>query len=165
MLESSNIILLGLGSEILTDDGLGSKIVNLLKENPEFQGISCNTSLMGGLEILEFIKDFNHAVIIDAIKTGQNPIGTVLYFTSENYIETTHLSSIHDADFQTMLSFGHQLYYKMPEKIDIIAIEVLEIYEFSDTLSPELEEQFSTIVENIRKWIIQRFTIPKEEIF
>ena len=152
-------IILGLGSEILTDDGIGSKIVRSLEEQSLFSNFDYKTALTGGLDILEIIKDYDHVLIIDAIKTAKYPAGTLLYFASENYLETVHLSSIHDADFQTIIELGNNLSYNMPQTIDIIAIEVKEIYEFSSNLSEYLENSFPDILQNIKKWLLKRFNL------
>ena len=69
MLENpGKILVLGIGNEILKDDGIGPRLVMDLQHHfPE--EIRFNTSSLGGLEILEMIREYDTVFIIDAIKT------------------------------------------------------------------------------------------------
>jgi len=51
---------------------------------------------VGGLEILELIRDYGSVIIIDAIKKKDGVPGTIYKLTPANFKETLHLSSFHD---------------------------------------------------------------------
>jgi hydrogenase maturation protease len=81
----SDILILGIGNDILTDDAIGPKIVKRLQEDLSYDNISFLTAAAGGLEILEMIKNYQPVIIIDAIKTRDGIPGTVYYLTPENF--------------------------------------------------------------------------------
>ena len=49
------LLVLGMGSEILMDDGVGSRLANKLREENLPPGFHVETSNIGGLELLEII--------------------------------------------------------------------------------------------------------------
>ncbi len=65
-------MILGLGNDILTDDAIGLRVVDTLEQS--FRGMfDFRKSTLGGLDILEMIKGYDHVVLIDAIRTGGEP--------------------------------------------------------------------------------------------
>jgi hydrogenase maturation protease len=57
--ESKNgTLILGIGNDILTDDGIGPKLVQELQKSIDRPGVTFLTAALGGLEILEMIKNF-----------------------------------------------------------------------------------------------------------
>ena len=66
----NNVLILGIGNDILMDDGIGPKLVNRLKDEVRADHIDYHTMNLGGLEILEYIRDYDEVIIIDAIKTS-----------------------------------------------------------------------------------------------
>ena len=54
--KSNNILILGIGNDILTDDAIGPKLARDLQKDLTNENISFMTAAAGGLEILEMIK-------------------------------------------------------------------------------------------------------------
>jgi len=143
------ILILGIGNDILTDDGIGPRLVNDLKKN-EFPGYAeFQTAFIGGLEILELIQGYDKVIFIDAIITKDGLPGTVYHFKPEDFKETLHLSNLHDANFLTALDLGRKMEMNVPEDIHIIAIEIIEDRVFSEHLSPEIQMMFPGIFEKV----------------
>ena len=146
-------LILGIGNEILTDDGIGPKLVKQLEKESSLGNAVYETASMGGLDILEFIKEFNIVIFIDAIKTKGGIPGDIYYLTTENFRETLHLSSLHDISFLHAIELGRQLQIKVPEEIHIIAIEIVEDLVFDDKFSPEIEERYEEIYTSVKNHI------------
>ena len=89
-------LVLGIGNEILTDDGVGLKLCDFLKEKYKNKPIQFEKLSVGGLEILEFIQGYETVIFIDAIKTVDGQIGDVYLYTPNSFKETLHLSNLHD---------------------------------------------------------------------
>lgn len=157
MKNKNNTLILGLGNDILTDDGIGPKLVMELQKVFEYPDVSFKTAATGGLEILELIKDYSNAIIIDAIKTNNGIPGTIYYLTPSNFKETLHVSSFHDISFLTALNLAEKMDLTIPDQINIIAIEIVEDLTFSDQLSPLIAEKydqiFQEVVNSVRKMI------------
>lgn len=144
-----NTIVIGIGNEILTDDGIGPKLCDYLKESIDNNSIIFKKLNVGGLEVLEFIQGYKKVIFIDAIKTVSGQIGDVYLFTPEDFKETLHLSNIHDTSFITALELGKHLDFKIPRDMHIIAVEIKEDMEFSEYFSDELTVKYSEIKKKV----------------
>ncbi len=142
-------LVLGIGNEILTDDGIGPKLVKLLADEYQGKGISFQTAAVGGMELVEILKDFEHVVIIDAIKTGIESAGTIYHLTPRNFKETLHISNFHDISFLTALELAKRMDIPVPGQIDILAIEIVEDLVFSDEFSPDIRQKFGLIYRQV----------------
>jgi hydrogenase maturation protease len=143
------VLILGIGNDILTDDGIGPKLVNKLKSKKAFTDIDFLNVFIGGLEIIELIQGYEKVIFIDAIITKDGIPGTVYHFRPEDFKETLHLSNLHDANFLTALDLGRKMEMHVPEDIHIIAIEIIEDRVFSEHFSPVIERMFPGIFERV----------------
>ena len=154
-------LVLGIGNEILTDDGIGPKLVNDLSKDCPDQNVHFECASVGGLEIIELLGGYDEAVLIDAIRTKDGIPGSVYLFSPDDFKETTHLSNLHDISFLTALRLGKELNIQLPDKIRIIAIEIIEDLELSDELTPPLNSCYPQILKEIRDYLIaERVMIP-----
>ena len=150
-------LVLGIGNDILTDDGIGPRIVNDLKAADLSPGIHMLTTTLGGLEILEIIKNYEKVIIIDAIRTQNGTPGEIYFFTPADFKETLHLSNLHDINFLTALELGKKLDIPLPEEIYIIAIEIVEDQVFGTSFTPVIEEKYPEIVQSVTDLIKKSF--------
>ena len=151
------ILILGIGNDILTDDGIGPKTVVKLEEDIDQENVTFETAASGGLDILEQIRDYEKVIIIDAIKTKDGIPGTIYHLTPSNFKETLHISSFHDVSFLTALKVGKKLDIAIPRQIDIIAIEIVEDLtfssEFSEPIAHKYEEIYNEILVSVKEMI------------
>ena len=141
----NNTLVLGIGNDILTDDAIGPKLCDFLKKKFDRLPVDFEKMNVGGLEILEFIKDYQTVIFIDAIKTADGEIGDVNLYTPANIKETLHLSNLHDTNFITALELGKSLHIKIPPKMYIITVEIKEDMVFSEYFTEELALRYSEI--------------------
>jgi len=146
MHDQKKILILGLGNEILSDDGIGPRLVKDLAKKNEGKDIEFETSCCGGLEIMEYIRDYERAIIIDAILTKNGKPGNLYYFTPSDFSETSNLSNLHDVNFITALHLGNILELNLPSDLHIIAVEIIEDREFNEKLTPFLEKRYPEIL-------------------
>lgn len=149
MANKNNTLILGIGNDILTDDGIGPKLVRKLNETIHAGGVDFLTASTGGMEVIEMIRDYEHLIIIDAIKTADGIPGAVYYLTPSSFRETMHISSFHDISFLTALELAEKISIPIPSKIHIIAIEIIEDLEFSDEFSPLIAQKFDRIFQEV----------------
>jgi len=152
-MQGEKILILGIGNDILKDDGIGPKLVKDLQKETVPEGISFKTSSMGGLEILELIREYHTVLILDAIKTKEGMPGDVYYFRPEDFHETMHLSNLHDVNFITALELAKKIKLSIPETIHIIAVEIMEDLEFGRSLTPELEKRYPEILGKVHEFL------------
>jgi len=147
----NRILLHGIGNEILTDDGIGPKLVKRLKGNLSNKNIDFETASLGGLELLEYIQGYQTVIFIDAIRTRDGIPGTIYQLSPENFNTTLHLSSVHDVSFLTSVALGKKLGLNMPQFIHIIAIEIVEDRIFDDNFSPPIQEKYEEIFKEVKE--------------
>ncbi|MDP4282356.1 MAG: hydrogenase maturation protease [Bacteroidota bacterium] len=138
-------LVLGIGNDILSDDGIGPRLAGDLSsefKNPE---ISFQTLALGGLDILDLIRDFDKVVILDAIRTENGVPGDVYLFTPSGFKGTQYLSNLHDIQFPEAIKLGRRLGIKITKNIRIIAVEISEDRIFSTEFSPQIKENYPQI--------------------
>jgi hydrogenase maturation protease len=143
------ILILGIGNEILMDDGIGPYLAKKIGEAIPDERIHIESVCLGGLEILEYIKGYTRVYILDAIKTRDGKVGDVFFIKPSDFKETLHLSSLHDVGFLTALEVGHRLNMELPSEIRIAAVEIREDMEFGTQFSPELQGKIDEITEMV----------------
>lgn len=142
---ANRVLLLGMGSEVLMDVGIPSRLVNDLKTEDRYPEMDFESIYLGGLDLLEYINGYNTVIFIDTIKTEEGIPGKIHYFSTENYRETLHLSCRHDLSFLDTLRLGERLGFYLPSSIRIIAIEITEDLEIGSVLSKELTDLYPEI--------------------
>lgn len=150
-------LVMGIGNDILMDDGIGPKVVTYLEKHLPVAGVDYRTAAVGGMEILEFIVDYQDVIFIDAIKTVNGVPGTVYECTPASFKETLHLSSVHDMSFLAALEFGRALGFSIPGNIYIFAVEIIEDQVFGDDFTSPLQERFDSIVNEIQERLLEIF--------
>lgn len=156
-MKKKKVLILGLGNDILSDDGIGPKIVKKLEKDLIItnHGMQLDflTAATGGLEIIEMISGFKRLVLIDAIKTTNGIPGSLYYLTPASFKDTLHISSFHDVSFLTALKMADRLNIPMPERIDILAIEIVEDLVFSDKFSQPVKDKFPEVYQEIMDFV------------
>ncbi|MBN2149162.1 MAG: hydrogenase maturation protease [Anaerolineales bacterium] len=138
------ILVVGLGNPILGDDGVGWAVAHEVetqlkdhRNDVEFDYLS-----LGGLSLMERFINYKHVVLIDSIRSGQHPIGSVLRFTLEDLADVSggHMTAAHDTSLKTALVIGRNLEAALPDDKDIhiIAIEAEYVYDFQESLTPPI---------------------------
>jgi hydrogenase maturation protease len=146
-------LILGIGNEILKDDGIGPKIVSRLAGEYPASNFDYQTASLGGLELVELIRGYQRVILIDAINTGQSQVGEVSFFTPKDFKETLHLSNLHDISFLQALELGKHINIPIPEDILIIAIEIREDKVFGEEFTTELQQRYEQIYQSIKEYI------------
>jgi hydrogenase maturation protease len=147
--DDKKILILGLGNDILTDDGIGPRLANDLSQMITGNDMHFITACCGGLEIMEYIKGYQQVIFIDAIRTKDGNPGDVYYFKPADFRETSHLSSLHDITFLTALNLGNTLDLGLTTDLHIIAVEIIEDMEFSNEFTTPLKTRYPEILKEV----------------
>ena len=134
-------IIIGLGNPILSDDGVGWRIVERLRVDlpPTLQaGVTITEVCVGGLSLAEMLVGYQRAIIVDAIITGQQPPGTVRTFSLDELPGTLNLASAHDTNLVTALRALRRFEGDVPpdNAITIVAVEATDVWTFSEVCTP-----------------------------
>lgn len=153
---SGKRLIMGVGNEILMDDGIGPKVVLELEKRWPLPGVEYQTTTLGGMEVVEMINGYEWVVFVDAIKTKDGAPGEVYEFTVSDFKETLHLTNLHDISFVQAVELGKTLGFKIPEHIYIYAIEIIEDQVFGEEFTPPLQEKYEAILEEIQELISRK---------
>ena len=141
-------LVIGLGNPILGDDGVGwvvaeqvrSALSNPQSEIPNPQSVEVDCASLGGLSLMERLTDAERVILVDAIFTGKQPVGTVSRFMLEELpdLSAGHSASAHDTSLRNALQVGRDMHVPLPENenVLIVTVEAEAVYDFSQELSP-----------------------------
>ena len=139
-------LLLGMGNPILSDDAIGVRLAADFKAAseplPELDIMEeCS---VGGLNLLEVLRGYQRAIVLDSLQTSKGTPGAWHRFTAEALRETIHLTNIHDANFATALELGRRIGLPLADgaEIHIFAVEIQDNRTFSERMTPALERAY-----------------------
>jgi hydrogenase maturation protease len=143
-------LILGLGNPIVSDDSVGLKVAEVLKERlAGREGVEVSEDYWGGLRLMERLVGCDRAIVIDAICTGAPP-GT-LHRLSPDDIGTQRSASAHDVNLATALAFGRAAGVSLPanDRIILIGIEAENVLDFGERCTPAVEAAIPKAVEMV----------------
>jgi len=150
-------LVLGLGNPILGDDGVGWRAVEALAARALPVDVELDCSSLGGLSLMERVSGYERVILVDAIYTGQYPIGSIHCFTLAELpdLSAGHTTSAHDTSLRNALNVGRSMGIALPEdkEVYVIAIEATQVYDFSEELSPAVGQAVPQAVERVMQLI------------
>lgn len=150
------IIVVGLGNPIMSDDAIGLIIAQNI-ENKHLSSVDTCQEAVGGLDIIPILLGYRHAVIIDAIKTEQYEPGTVMIFDFKDFESTIANIPTHGINLTTAIAIGKKMNPgEMPISVKFVAVEVEDLH----TLHEGLTEKVNASIEkatNAVEYLIQEF--------
>jgi hydrogenase maturation protease len=165
-------LIIGLGNPLLGDDGVGWKIAQEVEK--EINLIPFLSSLvksgeivveclaLSGLSLMEQMMGFQQVILIDSLNTGKNAQGEVISIALSELPDLTygHSASAHDTSLNTALQLGRSMVEQLPEdeNVNIVAVEAVHVYEFTEKLSPEIENAVPKAVEMVLNKLQQLFS-------
>jgi hydrogenase maturation protease len=133
-------LVLGLGNPILSDDSVGIKIAQELQGSIHELGVIVAESSSSGLSLLELLIDYDRVIIVDAIQTEEGKAGCIYHLGLSGLTESRHVTSCHGINLAMAIRLGKQLGLKLPQQIDIFAIEAADVNTFNEELTPEVKK-------------------------
>jgi len=153
-------LVLCLGNEVLRDDGFGCVVARRLSEEPELSNeVEVIFAARAGFALLDLLANREHVLIVDTIRTGKAPPGTLHYFPAGKMAPANHLINSHQMSLPTAMEFGKKLGASMPLQIDVLAVEAEDVETLSEELSPPVADAVNAALAQIHRWI-QKQTGP-----
>ena len=145
------IIILGIGNPILGDDGIGVYIARELKKQ-KIKHVKIDEAQTGGMNLLDLIRGYDKAILIDAIHEKEIKPGTIKRFNIKD-VQTMHANNPHDLSFPEALDLAKKLGdQRIPNEIIIIGINLQHIpREFSESLSPEIKQVIPKVIKMVHE--------------
>ncbi len=150
---SDNILVIGLGSPIMSDDAIGL-VVSEKIESMNLDKVETRQEAIGGLDIIPVLWGYKHAIIVDAIQTEQYEPGTVMIFDPEDFAPTITNASAHDFNLATAMKIGRDMEpEQMPDQVIFVAIEVEDIQTMHEGMTPKVDAAVGKAVDAVLHYI------------
>jgi hydrogenase maturation protease len=138
-----------MGNLFLSDDAIGVRLATDFKgaTRPVPQLDILEECSVGGLNLIEVLRGYQRAIVLDSLETIRGTPGAWHRFTAVALRDTAHLTNIHDANFATALDLGRRVGLPLPadEDIHIFAVEIQDNRTFSEQMTPVLERSYPRI--------------------
>jgi len=143
-----NILVLGIGNLVMSDDGAGVRVAQRLMSNYRFPD---NVEVMDGgtlgLDLLPKLEGIERLIVVDAVETGEVP-GTCVRLAGEELpIALETKISPHQMGLKDLLSVARLLGH-CPEEMVLIGVQPGSI-EMETELTPAVEASIETLVANV----------------
>ena len=142
-------LILGLGNTIMSDDGIGPKVIEQLQQDKH---LSDNVSLLDGgtlgLDLLPYLEEIQRLIIVDAVEIGQ-PAGTCVRLAGDDVpmaLETK--LSPHQMGMKDLLAVA-RLMGHLPDEILLIGVQPACL-EMDTELTPAVAAALPTLVAMVK---------------
>ena len=145
----AKVLLLGLGNDILTDDGVGLHIVREIRNRLNGRDdIDVIDTCEMGLSLLDMIVDYTDLVLVDAVQTRQSPPGTIQEITLGD-MKILPLMAPHFFGIGEIMAMGRQLGMNVPVRVRIFAVEAGDPFTVNTRMTPPLELAMPHLVQTV----------------
>jgi hydrogenase maturation protease len=138
----NGIIIIGIGNNLLSDDGVGPYLAEQIGKKLDFPHSSV-THL--SLELLDLILGRRLIYIIDSFRNSEIPIGEVVQFTMDDLEYRQNPTYSHGITIPIIFNIGKKLYKSMPENTCLFGINVADNETISESFSDDLTHKLAEI--------------------
>lgn len=144
-------IVLGLGNELLSDDGIGIQAVRYLRQAIEAK-VDIVESPVSGLALLDVLMGYDKAIIIDSILLEGGKPGQIYEINLQD-LGRAKAPSGHYAGLPELLKLSESYDIDFPQTVKIFAVEVEDPYTLRESISAKVQEAISDLVELVKSEI------------
>jgi hydrogenase maturation protease len=147
--QTEKTVIIGIGNPLLKDDRAGIEVAERIEKMDLDLGVEILHTV--GFEVLDKVLGFDRAVVVDACQLGHAP-GTVLNLELADIAADHALMGSHASTLLGTLKAGHTVFPDMmPQRINIMLIEVENAMEFGPKCTPLVEKAVEQVVELISR--------------
>jgi hydrogenase maturation protease len=147
--QKSRLTIIGLGNEMLSDDGLGIRVVRDLKNRLNDRSVAFEELSVGGLQLFDYLIGTEECIIVDAVMTGSQPAGTLLRFIQTADNEPVALTSSHQIDLGQILGLARFMGASLPKRLTVYGIEADDITTFRESCTEQVSQAIPKLVDVI----------------
>jgi len=139
------LVILGLGNDLLGDDGIGLVAAEALHglEGPE---ISVRSTAQAGLYLLEHLQGFDDAIVVDSV-IGDSP-GTIRELQGSD-VRAVSVPSAHYAGLPEAMSLARASGLRVPGRLRIFGVEIAPAQCIGSAPSPRVAAALPRVVDTV----------------
>jgi hydrogenase maturation protease len=143
-------LVLGIGNEILGDDGVGIHIAREVARRVSTTDVTVEETATAGLALLECIKGFQRLIIADAILTVKTETGKIHRLALKDTAKTNKSFTAHEAALATAIELGNSLFPgEMPAEIIVYAVQVQDVEHVTGKMTKAVKAAVPEVVRRI----------------
>lgn len=149
------ILVLGVGNILLTDDGVGIHAVRELLRQPWPKAVTLLDAGAFTQDAFSLFKGYKKLLVLNVVHAGGKP-GALYRLTEEQLVHKERRRLSHDIDLLDSLRMAEHMYGSRPEAV-IVGMEPAIYTVWGMELSPAARSAFSAFVE-LARWEIRRMS-------
>ena len=141
-------LIMGIGNSLLGDDGIGVHIARRLSRLIKDENVDVVDTNMGGLNLLDFILEYDKLIIIDAIMTSQNQVGEIYRLEQEKIGEPVYAAtSPHHFNLPATIEIGRRLFpNEMPKEVVVYAVGAQDVAQISEEITDKVKKAIPAVI-------------------
>jgi hydrogenase maturation protease len=143
------ILVLCLGNPLRRDDAVALRTAELVEADLP-PGVVVRRTAVSGLYLLDEMEGFDRVVVVDAVRTGRHPPGTVLSFPLE-HLHAPEGPSPHSIGLPSALARARAAGAPVPARIRVVAVEVEDMENVGEGLTPAVAQAVPRAAEAVRR--------------
>ncbi|HSB68255.1 MAG TPA: hydrogenase maturation protease [Candidatus Methylomirabilis sp.] len=152
MAGSGRTVVLGLGNPVLSDDGVGlavaTELTRLLAVEP-IRGVDVLASTRAGFELIDLLRGYTRAIILDCIVLPDPEPGRVCRLTLDDVSGCARLVNVHEVSVGTAFRLAERMGVPMPHEVEIIAVEAGDASTIAEGLTPAVQATVAPLAREI----------------
>ncbi|MCG6911784.1 MAG: HyaD/HybD family hydrogenase maturation endopeptidase [Deltaproteobacteria bacterium] len=145
---NQQIMVLGVGCILYTDEGFGVRVIERIEERYTFpENVSVVDGGVLGTNLLGVISLADHLIVVDAIRNKGNPGDLYRLYGDQIPKRIRAKNSIHQVDFLEALTLCSAL-DKVPDTV-IVGVEPEDIDTCSIDMSPVIQERIDPVIQMV----------------
>ena len=155
--EHKSVLVLGIGNLVMSDDGVGVRVVQVLQRSYSFpDNVKVIDGGTLGLDLLPMLENVTHLILVDAVDTGEKP-GTMVRLEGEELpIALETKLSPHQMGLKDLLAVS-ELMGHSPGEMVLIGVQPGSIemgVDMTAEVDAVLDEMVSKVLSELEKYEI-----------
>ncbi|HZX11118.1 MAG TPA: hydrogenase maturation protease [Acidobacteriota bacterium] len=145
-----DVVLIGIGNNLLTDDGVGPFLAKKIGQKLGFPYKSV-THL--SLDLLDHVLGHQYIYIFDSFRNPEMSVGEVVPFTLDELEYQQNPTYSHGVTIPIIFKIGKRLYPQMSKNVRVFGINVSDNQTISESFSDEINHKMDEIRNHLLKKI------------
>lgn len=146
-------LIVGLGNTLLSDDGTGIYLVRELEKVIDNPDIVIREASMGGLELIDVIAGYKRVVLINAVLSENQSVGTLIRL-GINDIKGGSSWTRHQVSLDEAVRLANKVNMNITSDIRIYGVVVKDISTFNENCTPEVSSSLPGLVKSLKQKIL-----------